>query len=570
MKLPLKLPYGISNFRDLIQQGYYYVDKTPFVELLESYGEKYFFFLRPRRFGKSLFVSMLSYYYDTRYAHLFEELFGKFYIGQNPTPLANQYAILQLRFSGIDTTSKETTYGDFLRNVHLGVQSFLKEYAKEEFEHVSPAILSANSPAGILSNLFAYFKDKEHKIYLIIDEYDHFANELLAFDFDSFKEFVSRNGFVRKFYEVIKDFTFEGTVDRLFVTGVSPITLDSLTSGFNIGTNISTELAFNDMIGFQEPEVLEILESITQRDEAQIQEIMPNLKEWYDGYKFNEDFESHIYNSNMVLYFAKHYQRYQTYPKPILDINIASDYSKLRKLFNLKNPNENYQVLEEIVREKVVIGNLTAQFSFEKDFGRDDFLSLLYYLGYLTIAGSQVGSTLFKVPNYVIEKLFLDYFAHLLQEREQIQWNTEEIRRGMEEMALNGNPKPFMQMIQNILEHLSSRDFRGFDEKYIKLLIISLALQSQAYFIKSEREVSGGYTDIQFLERKPVEVLYQFIFELKYLKKEAAKKLEEVKAQAQDQLRQYISSSEELRRLNNLKAFVLVVIKDKINLFELN
>ncbi len=251
----MKLPYGISNFARLIEDGYAYVDKTGYIEQLENEPAPYIFFLRPRRFGKSLFVSMLSYYYGLEHQERFDALFSKFYIGTNPTSRANTYAVLKFEFSRIDTSTPEHTQKIFLQNVLAGVSDFEQRYDRTRQDYTD-----YDNTADLLKAFFVTHREK--KIYLLIDEYDHFANEILSFHFEHFSEIISRNGFVRKFYEAIKAATCDGIVDRLFVTGVTPITLDSLTSGFNIAQNFSTRKATNEMMGFTEQEVVDLMEAM--------------------------------------------------------------------------------------------------------------------------------------------------------------------------------------------------------------------------------------------------------------------------------------------------------------------
>ncbi|NJL14830.1 MAG: AAA family ATPase [Microscillaceae bacterium] len=265
----------------------------------------------------------------------------------------------------------------------------------------------------------------------------------MAFNQDHFKNIVSRNGFVRKFYETLKTGTYEGIIDRIFVTGVTSMTLDSLTSGFNIGANLTLEAELGHMLGFTEEEVKEMIAILNP--EAPIEELIRDMRYYYNGYHFAGNPAERVYNPDMVLYFLKHYQRHQNYPEQILDVNIASDYGKIRRLFKLRNPEQNNEILQKIVSLGAISGNITAQFSFEKEFEEDDFLSLLFYMGYLTIQGEVVGLKKFVVPNYVIRKLFIEYFAFLLREQEQIPYKASEVKEALIEMAMQGNPAPFFK-----------------------------------------------------------------------------------------------------------------------------
>ena len=254
-----KLPYGISNYEELIRDDYYYVDKTMYIEQLENLPEKRIMFLRPRKFGKTLFTSTLENYYDLKKKDKFEELYGKTYIGKNPTKLKNSYHILKFNFSGIDTSTEEATIKGFREKVKTSIRMFIKKYDIDFY-------INENDEAeNILDNLFKafYIQKNEEKIYVIIDEYDHFANELLGFNTNQFKSLVSKNGKVRKWYEILKEGT-ESVIDRIFITGVAPITLDSLTSGFNISSDKTQNERFNEMMGFTKYELKQLMETIKQ------------------------------------------------------------------------------------------------------------------------------------------------------------------------------------------------------------------------------------------------------------------------------------------------------------------
>ncbi len=561
----IRFPYGISNIEQLITQGYYFVDKTAFIEKLEERSEKFISFLRPRRIGKSLFVSILEYYYGKEYQPKFEQIFGKLYIGKNPTPLRNQYAVLVMDFSGIDTSTEQSSYKGFLGKVRIYIESFMRQYNLFE-ENVRQAIVNQATPDLVMEKFFSFYKSEEpeSKIYLIIDEYDHFTNEILLQDLSQFKKAVTQNGYVRKFYETVKEATRKNVVDRVFITGVAPITLDSLTSGFNIITHLTHHIQFHNMMGFTTQEVSDMLDLVLQ-DQTRKENIMQDLKEWYNGYKFETDAPTSLYNSDMILYFLLAFQDTQRYPKFMLDPNIAPDYGKVKKIFEIQNPQGNYEVLEKLIAHANNIQTeLIVQFSFEKPFDETAFISFLYYLGYLTLAGGDIAQgAVFKIPNYVIKKLYWEYFAYLIQERNTLATNP--ISEQLRAMSIDGNIYPFMNYLQEVLRTLSNRDFRQFDEKYIKMLIIAFALQSQIYYIRSEAENRAGYTDIEFITppQNP-NVLHEYIFEVKYLKKEQASLLESKQKEAKAQIHKYLQSDDFLRKRQKLHAYSIVVVKDEM------
>jgi len=437
----LRLPYGISNFQTLVREGYHFVDRTPFITQLEGLNERYLFFLRPHRFGKSLFVSMLQFYYGVEYAEEFEELFGKFAIGKKPTPMANGYRVLKFDFSRLNTQTPESTAFSFMQNARQGVGNFLSFYSDCFEEEDQTYILAAQEPNTLLIRLFERVYNQQHsgvmaeKLYILIDEYDHFANELIAFRLENFKETVSRTGYVRKFYESIKTATGDGIVDRLFVTGVAPLTLDSMTSGFNIGSDISLERLFHKMMGFEEADVREILAGVGI-DQAQLQHTLEEVRQWYNGYLFNRNATARLYNPDMVLYFASQYARSNQYPEKLLDSNVASDYSKIRKLLRLDQPEiQNFAVLDELLSEGQIAAQLTRQFSFERAFTRDDLVSLLFYMGIITIKEGQLTRLIFEIPNFVISQLYFEYFNQLLLDRANLR--ADEINIYVDKLDVN-------------------------------------------------------------------------------------------------------------------------------------
>ncbi|MGB0930967.1 MAG: AAA family ATPase [Chitinophagales bacterium] len=565
----IKIPYGISNFTKLIREGRYFVDRTHYLEQLENFFTSYVFFVRPRRFGKSLFLSVLEHYYGLQYKEQFDTLFGKYYIGRNPTPLANQYLILKFDFSQMDTSSFEKTQHSFLQNAKSGGLRFLGKYSqffdKEDIEKIDRFTFPSHVIQHVL--LMAELKAPQHKIYLLIDEYDHFANEILSFRFNEFINMVGKNGFVRKFYEAIKVGTQNGVVDRLFITGVSPLTLDSLTSGFNIATNISLYEEFHDMMGFREEEVKDILRGI-EVGEDKMEEMLPLMKRWYDGYLFAKKAPAtqKLYNSDMVLYFASEYMREKNYPENLLDPNIATDYNKIRRLFKIKGKEKKHLTYLEVLLETGEIKSaLVRQYEIVKRFDKKDFISLLYYTGITTIDRASYTSVFFKMPNYVIKELYYQYFHQILLERSQVGVDSVDLEEKALALALDNDLQPIIEYTESILTELSNRDKMKFDEKYIKIIFTSIFFTARIYTIRNEVEVKKsttekGYADILLIQRPPFPVNYQFVIELKYVKKMDASQAEDVQTAAVTQLKEYLQHDDYLQSIDGLRAYVVMFV----------
>ncbi|BBE31190.1 hypothetical protein OSSY52_13310 [Tepiditoga spiralis] len=536
-----KVPYGLQNFEDLILENYYYVDKTKYIEVLENMPEKYISFLRPRKFGKSLWLDTMSKYYDVKYSDKFDTIFKNMYIQKHPTPKKSSYHILKFNFSGLNTDSKEELKYGFKNKIFNSLNFFIKHYNLKIKLNID-----LKEPADLLNNFINQYKELnlKTKIYLLIDEYDHFANELLSFKLDEFKNIVSKTGFVRKFYEVIKEGT-ESVIDKLFITGVAPITLDSLTSGFNISKNMSTTLELNEMMGFTESEVKDILKEYQINDD-----ILQDMKFSYNGYMFNERASEKVYNSDMVLYFISEYNREKRKPKDVIDMNIASDYKKIQNLFklgeivginNIDNEKEAIgNLLNEILMtDKTEIEELTRAFNLERKMKVDDVKTLLFYLGFLTIESKGFVMNL-KIPNYSIKKIYSEYFLEMIETRAKNYIDTGKIKIAIRKLLVDGNINSLASEIENVLKKLSDRDFQSFSEKHIKMLLFSYLILTPWAYVKSEYPVEGGYIDLAMFKRYE-EVPYNAIIELKYIKKKdyTEKVYQEKIKEAVNQIKRY-------------------------------
>ena len=552
-----KLPNGISNYEELIEDGYLYVDKTMYIEKMENLSDKKIMFLRPRKFGKTLFTSVLENYYDIRKVEKFEKLFGETYIGKNPTPNKNKYHILRFNFSGIDTETEETTIKGFKNKTIASIRYFVNIYGLDFY------INEQEEAESILNNLFIAFstQKQEEKIYVLIDEYDHFANELLGFHTEHFRALVSKNGKVRKWYEILKQGT-ETVVDRIFITGVVPITLDSLTSGFNISKDITQDARFNEMMGFTKQELVEILEK-QQIPVREQEKILPIMKENYDGYKFAEGANEQIYNSNMCLYFLADYIGLGKIPNKLIDVNIASDYSKMGKMLDLCKGEQKAEIMRKTISGEGVASNITDKFNPAIEFTETDMVSMLYYLGYLTISGEYLGKPLLNVPNKVMKDIYTDYFLKILEQETSIQINESRYNEILEEIALEGKIDTIIEVLRQYLNNLSNRDFIKFDEKYVKLIFYCISMNLNLYRVKSEMEVQRKYPDIVLIPKKDTDKYYGIMVEFKYLKKDEKEKLQQKQEEARKQIQEY-SEFEEIKAIPKLRKYTIVAINDEL------
>ena len=558
----LKMPYGISNYEELVTENYYYVDKTEYIEKLEELPEKRIMFLRPRKFGKTLFTSVLENYYDKNKIDSFEKLYGNTYIGKNTTKLKNSYCILRFNFSGIDTSTEEATIRGFKKEVASSIEVFINRYNLEF--HVN----KEDEAENILDNLFKsfYIQKLQDKIYVIIDEYDHFANELLGFNPEQFRGLVSKNGKVRKWYEILKKGT-ETVVDRIFITGVAPITLDSLTSGFNIGTDITQDEEFNEMIGFTEEELKEILKNqeISLKEQ---EKIIPIMKENYDGYKFCLKAKNQIYNSNMCLYFLSRYIRLGEIPDKLIDTNIASDYSKIGKMLDLCKGENRLEILRKTVQGEPIVNTIIEKFNPAIEFTENDMISMLYYLGYLTISGEDLGKPELTIPNKVMKEIYANYFMQIMEEEANFKIDNTTNNEILREIAKEGKIDKMVETLKIYLNNLSNRDLIKFDEKYIKLIFYCIAMNIKAYSTKSEMEVNRNYPDILLVPRDSSKGYKAVMVEFKYIKKGEVAKLEDKQKEAKEQIERY-SSFEDIKDIQGLRKYTIVVATNDIYVEEI-
>ena len=420
---PKRIPYGMQNWEDVRLSNYYYVDKTRFIPEIEA-ANHYFFFIRPRRFGKSLLMNMLRQYYDIRKASLFDRLFGDLWIGQHPTESHNQYLVLYLNFSmiggGLDHYEESM-------NVYCmqEMDDFCHRYADLLPKEALEGLHEKATAMAMLNHLNIMARRSNQQIYLFIDEYDHFTNDILADPTTelAYKSQTHGTGALRQFFNVVKGGS-DSAIKRAFITGVSPVTMDDLTSGFNIGTNYTTQPEFNAMVGFTEEEVREIINYYRQYYTFQhtTDELIEIMKPWYDNYCFSAKClkESPMYNSDMVLYFVDNYIRGKgELPDDMLDTNIRTDYNKLRMLIRKDRGFEHdASTIQHIVETGGITADLKDHFPSERITDPDNFVSLLYYFGMLTIAGSSMDGIQFRIPNQVVREQMYGYLTQTYRDNE--------------------------------------------------------------------------------------------------------------------------------------------------------
>ena len=551
-----QIPYGTANFEEIRENNALYIDKTMYIEKLEEQMDRAkTIYLRPRRFGKSLFTSMLTYYYSENTKEKFEKLFKGLYIYDHPTKNKNNYYVLNLNFSGMtiseDNIVEEGKY-EFYSSVKFSITRFVNRY-KLDVE------IKGETAAELLRSLIVAMESLNlpHKLYIIIDEYDNFTNAILKGDGQDFLDLVQKNGYVRAFYEVIKQKFEEGVVGRFFATGVMPVTLDNLTSGFNIATNLSTDAEFSSMIGFTHEEVKDIIKELVIEEDRE--KVYKDLEANYDGYRFSEESEEKTFNSTLVLYYLKEYIRFRKAPRQLLDVNMNTSGDKIRRTVELVNREINYPIVKKLVFENEAEGELKSVV-LDNNYSTDDLITMLFHLGYLTIKEPGV-KTLFRIPNHITETIYSEYMLNWLKEQENYKIETKEIEEGIKELSKTGSIQKVVNIVQEFLKYCSTRDKENFSEKMLKHTFAMFLSLSNQFIVYGEYPAGQGFADI-FIEKTSVSYSnYEAVIELKYMSKEKAKEenKEKLLSQGKEQLARYLEDKRLLQR-ENLKKYVVMFI----------
>ncbi len=572
------IPYGMADFRAIRREGFLYVDKTRFVRDLEN--ERHVFFLRPRRFGKTCWVSILEQYYDRTRKGGFEALFAGTDIGQEPTANRSRYAVLRLNFSAF-SKRLDTLEERFEEYCHTQLRGMLEANADLIPEELTRRILAPPTMGGRLNELFLHSERLGVRLCLLIDEYDNFANTILAGEGQAaYHAMTHGSGFFRDFFATLKAGTESGNLERLFITGVSPVTMDDVTSGFNIGTNISFDAAYNQMVGFTEEEVCDLVETYRGFGafDQEAETAMAVMREWYNGYRFAKDATEDMYNTDMVLYYLKHSIPNKKGPDHLIDTNVRVDYVKLRHLVVVNRDatlaaeraaraeaplrvsnsaelrdapalglNGNFDVLREAIAEGRVDSDLNPSFPVEQLGQRENFLTLLHCFGLLSIQGVADGRLRLGIPNQTVRRLMYGYlrdayrdvgvFSVDLLAFEDLTWA----------MARDGAWRPAVEFLADALRRQTSvRDYvQG--ERLLQGFLAAYLGASNCFVFHTERELGKGYADMVLtpLTARYPTLRHGYVVELKYLKRDQKgdAPMRSALAAAKDQLRGYLGDA---------------------------
>ncbi len=551
------IPYGDANFENIRTENWLYVDKTMYIEKLEETPDRRkTIYLRPRRFGKSLFTSMLTYYYSVDTKNNFEKLFKGLYIYDNPTKNKNNYYVLNFNFSGM-SIDENNIIEDGKRAFAFSVKESLRNFINRYKLNIT---LEGETAADLLLNVLVSFKslNLKNKIYIIIDEYDNFTNAVLKGDAQDFLDLVNRNGYVRAFYEVIKSKIEEGIIERFFATGVMPVTLDNLTSGFNIATNLSKHPQFTSMIGFTHDEVKQIIGEVIPEKDI-VHKIYEDLEANYDGYRFSLDSEEKTFNSTLVMYYLKNYLELNKPPRVLLDVNMNTSGDKIKRIVELINPQNNYKIVEELLLKNEVAGELQDVVLLDNKYNSNTFITMLFHLGYLTIKDARQ-KTFFTMPNYITSTIYSEYMAEFLRKKKEYNINTQIIEEAIEQFGDYGDITKIADLVKQFLQYSSIRDMENFSEKNLKYTFAMFLSLTKQYIVYGEYPAGLGFADILVQKATSSTATYEAVIELKYIPKQKSKKISSKKkliSEAKKQLAGYMEDKR-LCEKENLKKYVIV------------
>jgi hypothetical protein len=564
----MKFPYGIADFHKLITAGYFYVDRTGHIPRLEEAGEQ-LLFLRPRRFGKSLLLSMLENYYDLAKADEFDRLFGHLAIGRSPTPKRNQYFILKWDFSAVEPSGAPEQVRDSL---HLHLNQRIEEFGRYYGDRLAyPIKIEPRSALASFESLLSAVKHTNHRLYLLIDEYDNFANEILmggqTAGRSSYESLLRGEGAVKAVFKTVKAAAAGWGLDRVFITGVAPIVLSDVSSGYNVARNIYLDPQFQELCGFTEAEVSQALTEIVAGNgspAAEAEAMLTQMRLYYNGYRFSDEPQEFIYNPTLALYFLDHFQQRRQPPSNMLDSNLAMDRGKLSYIAHLPGGAE---IIVDALHDEadLAVSFLADRFGVEdlKTLQKDTtfMISLLYYFGALTIVGRGALRKLqLRIPNLVIRRLYVERLQTLLLPEAE---DRAQGRLAAERLYQSGELQPLCDfMEQRYFKVFSNRDYMQANELTVKTAFLTLLFDDLLYFMDSETAIGRRYADLTMIARPDARQyqIFDLLLEFKFVKPgpfnlsaeqlrgmsraelaalpPVAKKLAEARAQTADYLRE--------------------------------
>ncbi len=572
-----RIPYGKGDFEALNAENNYFVDKTVFIPNMEK--TPHIFLIRPRRFGKTLFMSMLQSYYDILKEHQFHDFFRDTWILENPTPERARYMVLDFNFSVV-IKDKYKVQEDFNKYCMLKIEKFISKYKKYLPTSLTAKIRDMQTAHEQMHVLMTELVETEVKIYLMIDEYDNFANALLSeYGPAEYKKIVKEAGYFKQFFTNLKAMASGSGAGlaRMFITGVSPVTMDDVTSGFNVGNNISVDEEFGAVLGFTENDVAEIMDYYASSGVFPLdrQEAMQVMRQWYGGYRFAKRASTPVFNTDAVLYFMEKSMNKTYIPDYLIDDNLRMDYGKLRQLIVLDQElNGNFSRLKEIIEKGGIVSDIAKSFPYEKLVDSRNFVSLLYFFGLLTFKGEQMqGDPVLTIPNESIRSMMYEYIRESYWDTDVFAVDMYLLRERFRKLAYEGDFKPVFEFLAGEINRQTRvRDYiQG--EKVIQTFFLAYLGICDFYLSLSEEELNKGYADIVL---KPFcikyrDIRYAYLLEFKYIprtkdQRELERELREKIRKSRKQLTRY-GEDAELGKMLSLAPYGQVLLKKAIIVF---
>ena len=565
-------PYGCANFNSFNEDKVAFVDKTNFIEVIDKLDTKYPILLRPRRFGKTTFVQMLDYFYDISKKDQYDEVFRGTKIHEMNLPSHNTYHVLNLEFSEIFGNTSDQLVEGFTSNIIDSITDFIDRYPEVNFEVDE---YKNKTPSALINAFFTSckiaFKGKQD-LYVIIDEYDNFANEILSKNRDLFKAITNADGFLKAFYKAIKKHT-NTVVAKTFITGVSSVSLDSLTSGFNIAENVTCDPNLNEFAGFTKDELIGLIEKLvdTKALNTTAENIAEIMRQAYNGYAFCPKAKHTLFNSSMCLNYIKYINTNQALQNPerVLDPACAFDKSKVADIISFTPKNVLKLVASEFESTGEIVISELAQSINLNQLDRYDLqtsLSVLYYLGYLTIKNDGIGSRICltypnKMMKYMFELCFINALIPKLEDDENCIFDITSMLRG--DNSLDG-------FIDSVTEYLSLRitnqHLLGFNENTIKVLVRAKLEDLKMLSVNTEQKltvpmVGEKFADLVVDNRKGT----YYLFEFKYFSKAKAQQHPNILQEKIDEATAQINSYKTAVEFEGKTVYSYIAIFESIN-----
>ncbi|MCP4105429.1 MAG: AAA family ATPase [Desulfobacteraceae bacterium] len=491
------IPYGVANYEELVRDNAYFVDKTMYIEKLEQVKNPVF--LRPRRFGKSLLCRILECYYNIRQKHDFEKLFGHTWIGRNPTPLRNSFIVLHLDFSTVDPSGTlDEIEKDFDTTCNLKMQAIVS--LNREWFKDAVRIVPGESASSNLKRIFrAILEQQLPPLYVIIDEYDNFANQLIISHKDQlYHGLMADDSFLKTFFKALKEGRKTGDLANVFITGVLPITTDDLASGFNIATFITLHQKFEQMLGFTQKEADWLLDEIYRDyriDPATRREVGDLIKNHYNGYHFFTPDSEPLYNSTILMYFLNLFCEFKTIPRHLTDLNLTTDISWVRRL-TASNPQYTEEFVNRLTFHNVIQYDevfLVQKFNMHQFFEKGFFPISFFYLGMLT----KQDDFYMKLPNLNMRRIFVEYFNEVHRIDVSTQY-AEIMQRFSGDLNLSAL---FAGYWDRYVSQLPEAIFQQVNENFYRTTFYELCSRylSRWFTWNVERSYPEGRTDLEFV-----------------------------------------------------------------------